>query len=222
MRLDKLLLSFVMGLILSACQTFTPQSYDYTAFKESRPKSILVLPPINESPEVKATAGMLTATIYPISEAGYYVLPVALVSETFKQNGLSHPADIHQVGIDKLREIFGSDAILYITVKEYGTKYQVIKSVTTVSANAILVDARTGKELWRGYAKASDDEQKNNNNGGLLSALINAVIDQVVGTLSDKGYDVALFTGVRLLSPMSTNGILYGPRSPHYQQELQQ
>lgn len=29
------------------------QPYDYTAFRESRPASILVLPPLNESPDLK-------------------------------------------------------------------------------------------------------------------------------------------------------------------------
>lgn len=217
MKLMKRLLPLAAICALAACQTHQPQPYDYTAFKESNPKSILVLPPLNESPDVTATWGMLSATTFPLSEAGYYVFPVAVAAETFKQNGLTNAADIHHVKLDRLRSIFGNDAVLYITVKEYGTKYQIIQSVTTVSAEAKLVDARNGKELWSGSAIASDAANKNNN--GLLSALLGAIIDQVVGTLGDKGYDMAQTAGVQLLSPMKTNGILYGPRSPHYQKE---
>ena len=65
------------------------QAYDYTAYKQSRPRSILVLPPLNESPEVAASHSMLSQVTMPLAEAGYYVLPVALVDETFKQNGMS-------------------------------------------------------------------------------------------------------------------------------------
>ncbi|WP_066077837.1 DUF799 domain-containing protein [Bergeriella denitrificans] len=204
-------------LALAACRTpHTTQPYDYTAFKESNPKSILVLPPLNESPDVKATWGMLAATTLPLSEAGYYVFPVAVATETFKQNGLSNAADIHAVKLNKLRDIFGNDAVLYITVKEYGTKYQVLQSVTTVTADAKLVDTRNGKTLWQGSASASDEAGKNNNNG-LFGALIGALVDQISGTLGDRGYDMAQTAASRLLSPSTTNGILYGPRSPHYQ-----
>lgn len=42
---------------------------------------------------------------------------------------------------------------------------------------------------------------------------------QVVGTLGDKGYDMAQTAGIQLLSPEKTNGILYGPRSPNYQKQ---
>ena len=37
---------------LGACATPTP--YDYTAFKQNRPASLLVLPPVNETTEVIA------------------------------------------------------------------------------------------------------------------------------------------------------------------------
>lgn len=203
------------AVFLSACTINQPKPYDYSAFKESNPKSILVLPPLNESPEVKATAGMAASSIAPLAESGYYVYPPAVVAETFKQNGLTHPAAIHEVKLGKLREIFGADAVMYITIKNYGTTYQVIQSDTRVTAQAKLVDAKTGKEIWSGSATASSTENEGHN--GLLVMLVKAVVDQVAGTLSDRGFDVAQITGTRLLSAGAHNGILYGPRSDHYQ-----
>lgn len=218
MKWNKSLPAAVCSLLLAACQTTTstPVPFDYSAFRESRPASILVLPPLNESPDIKATWGMMSAAVFPLAEAGYYVFPAAVVSETFKQNGLDNPADIHNVQLDKLRRIFGNDAVLYITVKEYGTSYQLVESVTAVSAQARLVDARNGKELWHGSVSVSDAGQ--NNSGGLLGALLSAVINQVVGTLGDRAYDMAQTAGIRLLSPQAKDGILHGPRSPHYAQ----
>ena len=118
--------------LLAGCAT--KPGYDYTAFRESRPKSILVLPPLNDSPDVNATYSMYAQTTLPLAESGYYVLPVAVVGETFKQNGLTNAADIHGVDAKKLNEIFGADAGLYITVKEYGTSYMLISSQTVVTA----------------------------------------------------------------------------------------
>lgn len=215
------LLSVAAGAaLLSACaHQSNVKPYDYSAFRESRPASILVLPPLNESPDVKASYSMLAQVSYPLAESGYYVFPVALVDEAFKQNGLTSPADIHSVPLDKLRSIFGADAVLYIKVTEYGTTYKVIASETRVAAEARLVDIRTGASLWSGQARASSAETNNNSGGGLVGALVTALVTQIADTLNDRGFAIAGMTSLRLLSAGAPNGILYGPRSPKYQKE---
>lgn len=200
-------------LLLGACAT--PQPRDYTEFKQSRPRSILVLPPVNNSPEVGAVAGFYAQVTYPLAESGYYVFPVTLVDETFKQNGMSVPSEIQAVAPAKLREIFGADAAMYITITEYGASYQVMQSVVTVSASAKLVDLRTGTLLWQGAATASDKEGSNSNSGGILGQMIGALIDQVVNSVTDSSYPIAGKTSMRLLMA-HPNGMLYGPYSPRY------
>ncbi|UOO83190.1 DUF799 domain-containing protein [Uruburuella testudinis] len=205
-----------VALLLGGCATQAPAPYDYTAFKASNPKSILVLPPLNESPDVNAVNGMLSQTSMPLAESGYYVFPVALVQQTFRQNGLDSPADIHAVKLEKLHDIFGADAVLYLKVKHYGTSYQVLVSDTRVTAEAVLLDARTGAKLWSGTATASSAE--NQGNQGLLVMLVQAAIQQIASNLSDKSHDIAGITSQRLLAAGRMNGMLYGPRSPHYRQ----
>lgn len=217
-RIHALRLAVLIGaaLFLGGCATRKP--YDYSAFKEARPASILVLPPLNSSPDIKATYSMLSLTTAPLAESGYYVFPVTMVDETFKQNGLTTPADIHNVSISKLREIFGADAALYINVKQYGTSYIVISSETRVTAEAKLVDLRSGKTLWAGSATASSAEG-DSNNGGLIGMLVKAAVRQIIETVSSQGHVIAGKTSARLLSAGSPNGILYGPRSPMYLKE---
>ena len=205
------------AIILSACSATAPQPFDYSAFRESKPRSILVLPPLNESPEVKASAGMLASSTQPLAESGYYVFPVAAVAETFKQNGLDNAHDIHQVSPEKLNRIFGADAVLYIKINQYGTSYQLIQSDTRVTAEAKLVDAKTGKELWHGSATASSTENNNTAGQGLLGAMLSAIVQQIASSVGDKGFDIAQVAGTRLLSASATNGIMYGPYSPHYE-----
>ncbi|WP_145529860.1 DUF799 domain-containing protein [Yersinia alsatica] len=204
----------MMALLLTGCAK-PVQQQDYSAFKQSKPKSILVLLPQNQSPEVAASHGMLSQVTYPLAEAGYYVLPVAVVEETFKQNGMTNAGDIHAASPAKLHKIFGADAVLYITVVQYGTSYQVITSDTRVTANAKLVDLRTGKLLWSGSATASSNEG-DNSSGGVIDMLVQAAVTQISNTLTDHSHDIAGVTSTRMLTAGTPNGILYGPRSPNY------
>ena len=215
MRRGGAVATLALAALLGACAS-PPKPYDYTAFKQSKPASLLVLPPVNDSPDVKATYSMLAQVTYPLAEAGYYVMPVALVDETFRQNGMTTPSDIHELPTSKLQEIFGADAGLYVTVSDYGTRYMVLSSATIVTASAKLVDLKTGTTLWTGSATASSEEGRQNQ-GGLIGMLVMAAVNQVISSVQDDaGYPIAGMTSARLLSPYPNGGILYGPRSPKY------
>ena len=211
----KVLITALGTLVMTGCATKAP--FDYAAYKESRPRSILVLPPLNNTPEVHASYSVLSYATRPLAEAGYYVMPVTLVAEAFKENGITQPSDMHAVPPDKLRQIFGADAGLYITISQYGTVYQVINSVTVVSVEARLIDLKTGKLLWTGSASASSEEGKSQQQqGGLAGLLIATVVKQVMATTLDQSHKIASISTTRLLSAGTPNGILYGPRSPNY------
>lgn len=207
-------LAFAVG-----CATKPAAPYDYTAFKAAKPRSIVVLPPLNDSPDVNASYSVYSHVTYPLAEAGYYVLPVALVDETFKQNGLANAADIHNVPLNKLKDIFGADAALYVTVTKYGATYTLLNSVVVVTANAKLVDLKTGAVMWSGAASASDEGGNNNSGGGLIGALVSAAVKQIVNNVTDAAYPVAAIATGRLLSSGQNAGLLYGPRSLNYSKE---
>lgn len=208
---------FSMLFLLGGCASTELQT-DYSAYRTSNPKSILVLPPVNHASEVIAPYAVLSHVTKPLAEAGYYVFPVALVEQTFKQNGLSVAEDIHQVAYQKLYEIYGADTAMYLTIEQYGTSYVVIRSDTVVAVTAQLVDLRTGLLLWQGTAKAASSEQdeKSKDNNGLIGVLVNAALTQVFETLADKGFEVAETATGRLFKVGGANGLLPGPRSPHY------
>lgn len=204
--------------LLSGCVA-PPKPFDYTEYKLSQPQSILVLPPLNKTPEVRATYSMLAQVTQPLAESGYYVMPVSLVDETLKENGIPDATMAHALPTVKLREIFGADAVLYITMTRYGTVFQVLNSATTVSADARLVDLKTDKVLWTGSATASTAEQQNQQQGGLAGLLITAIVKQIVGTVTDQSHPMAGLASQRLLRAGRPNGLLYGPRSPLYNKE---
>jgi len=205
---------FGVLLLLAGCAAHQGD-VDYSAFRDSKPASILVLPPLNESIDPVATAGVLAQATLPLAESGYYVIPVGVMSETFRANGFDTAGQVHEIDPVKLREIFGADAALYLTVTEYGASYKVITSAVTVAIHAALIDLRTGAKLWEGQQTL---QQASGDAGfGLIGALVNALVSQIASDLSDKAYDVAGLASQALLSANRPGGILYGPRSPHYE-----
>jgi hypothetical protein len=209
-------------LLFGGCATQHHTTVDYTAFRQAKPRSLLVLPPVNDSPDVDASNSLLAQVTRPLAESGYYVMPVTLVNETFRQNGLSNPPEIHAVSPAKLKEIFGADAALYITIHQYGATYTVFNSVVVVSADAKLVDLSTGTTLWAGSATATNDQGNNNSGGGLAGALIAAVVKQVLNNTTNASHKVAGQASAMLLTAGRANGMLYGPRSPKFGADGQQ
>lgn len=210
------LLSCVFALAaLGGCATKAPP-YDYSAFIRAKPASLLVMPPVNEAPDINATYGVWSHATLPLAEAGYYVLPVTLVDETFRQNGVTTSSDAQEIPLMKLREFFGADAAVYIKIKKYGTTYNVLSSETRVEVEGKIVDLRTGDLLWQGKAFATSAEEQQQSQGGLVGLLVTAIVKQIVGVATDASYRYAGIANSRMLGAPRYNGVLPGPRSPNY------
>ncbi|CCP06326.1 putative lipoprotein [Erwinia amylovora MR1] len=206
------IVAFASVLVLSGCAD-KKAPYDYSAFRASKPASIVVLPAKNSSPDVNAAHSLVSVVTTPLAESGYYVFPVAVVEKTFEQNGLSSASDAQAVSSAKLHEIFNADAALYVDVHEYGTKYRLIDSVTQVGATARLVDLRSGKQIWSGAGFASDADN-NNNNSGIMAMLVTAAIKQISNNITDKSHDIAVIAATSMLTADGRNGsLLPGPRA---------
>jgi len=217
MTFFKLSIVLLVSVVMFGCANTKVPSFNYTEFRQAYPLSILVLPPINNTTEVLAPFSVMAQVIAPISEAGFYTLPVALVEQTFRNNGLTVANDIHALPKEKLHEIFGADTALYLDIHEYGTSYIIISSDTVVSISARLVDLKTGNVLWQKSATASSAETRSNSNsGGLIGMLVIAAVNQIVETVSDSGFNIAAISANRLLSKDSINGLLPGPHSREY------
>lgn len=199
--------AFALALVaLVGCASAPP--YDYSAFNAHKPRSILVLPPANNSIEVEASYTYLSTISRPLAEKGYYVFPVSVIDTLFRENGIPSPEEMHLVPLDKISEIIGADAVLYVTIEDWGQKYQVLSSKTVVSADLRLVDVATGTHLWN--ARAHMEQSSDSGNNGLIGALVGAVVDQIAGSVADRTPGVA-----RLANTVAINsenrGLLDGP-----------
>ena len=96
-------LSLASLALTAACATM--EQHDYSAYREHMPRSILVLPPLNESVDVNASYVWLSTITNPVAERGYYVFPVAVVDAFMKDNGMPGPDEMHGVSLEKLRAV---------------------------------------------------------------------------------------------------------------------
>lgn len=200
--------------LLGGCATVDRPSADpWPALREARPASVLVMPPVNATPDVEAPASVMAQAVLPLAETGYYVLPVALVNETLRLNGVQTPQDAQQIPPQRLREVFGADAALYLEVRKYGSVYRVISADSEVAVDARLVDLRDGRILWSGSASASSAEQRGNQQGGIVGLLLQAVVEQVASNFTDRNHQVAGVAMRRLLGGFGPRGLLPGPRA---------
>lgn len=201
----QLLLLFMM-MLMASCAT---PSYNYDKFRAANPRSILILPPINKSTDVRGTYGYLSTVTMPVAEKGFYVYPVALIDEMMKENGLPSANEMHQVSLKKIKEIINPDAILYLTLEKYGTTFAVLSSHTTVSVSGKLISAITGEVLWEGSATVTPDNSSSSS-GGLLGSLVSAVITQAANNATDNAHEVSAQAN-EVLFATEGKGLLNGP-----------
>lgn len=198
--------------LVSGCETLP--SKDYSLYRQHMPRSILVLPPLNESVDANAPYSWLTTISEPLGELGYYVFPVVVVDEFMKENGLPDPEEMHSVPLEKIDEVFGADAVLYVTLEEFGQTFELVNSVTRVKARARLVDVRTGVELWTNNVNYSEGSS-GGVPGGFLENVIAAVLTQVSDSLADTAHEAARLANRELVGAVGY-GLLSGPLHPEF------
>lgn len=200
------------GLMLTGCAT---TKMDYRAFIEYQPRSILVLPPINNSANVRASDAFLSSITEPLAECGYYVYPVTVVDRLFKDNGVPTPGDMHSVSLAKIDEIIGPDAVMYITIREWTTTYVVIDSSTIVTLDYKLVDTKSGQTLWEWQGRAQYSSSAGQSN---IIAMAVAAGVHAIGSAASDGKaerDVAVMANATTFNNPNI-GLLRGVRSPAY------
>ena len=213
MSIDKAagLMLMLAASMMAGCASQGP--YDYTNYREHPPRSILVLPPLNQSTAVEGTYGYLSTVTQPLAEMGYYVFPVAVVDQFLKENGMPGAGEMHEISLAKVAEITGADAVLFVTLQQYGSKYRIVNSTVTVQAKAKLVDTRTGILLWESEALAENDSSTS---GNILANVIAAAVAQAINSKTDPAHDVSRQANETLFHT-EDRGLPYGPYHPKYE-----
>ena len=137
----------VLAAALAGCAAAPPKK-DLTAFRSADPRSILIVPVLNQTVFVNAPDYLLTTLPVPVAERGYYVFPVHLVRRLLEDDGLADAGLVHAADPAKLCALFGADSVLYVTIERWDAQYLVLSTNVTVHLGYRIRDCKTGESIW--------------------------------------------------------------------------
>lgn len=210
--MKNIILSLVAVMFIAGCATVPVEPRGTRKFNAARPVSILVVPVVNETMDVKAPDFFLTTVSQPIAEQGYYVFPVHMVKRVLEENGLYDANLVHNASAVKLASLFGADAVMYIIIKNWESHYAVLSTTVAVSLDYTIKDGYTGETLWHKVKSKTYSTNANSNSGNPLADLIAEAVVAACTKAFDDGHYVALATQTNneVLSSTQT-GLAYGP-----------
>lgn len=157
---------------VSACAVTAPVAKDYSAFRQEDPRSILVLPALNNSGAVEAPEFFLSTVSQPFAQRGYYVFPANMVKSLLEEEGLSDPSLLYTADTRRLAKLFGCDTALYLSIEKWESQYVVLATYTNVAFNYEIKSCKTGETLWTETQQLTYSPQANNSSGNPLADLI--------------------------------------------------
>lgn len=178
---------------------------------EQQPKSLLILPPMNESTDAEAKDYYLTTVEQPFGMMGYYVLPTEMVNDVMKQEGIVNTETLYGLPLNKLQEYFGADAVLYTHIKKWNVSYIVIASTLTVSIESEIVSTKTSEKLWSYTGTVVQNLSSNSNSGGGLAQLVVNLVETAINTAAADYVKYARVANAKLLTSVPA-----GPYHPLY------
>ena len=211
---DFVLLSIValLCLSMSACAPKMVTKGDkYPLLYEERPVSILILPPMNESTAAEAKDYYATTIQEPLSFSGYYVFPYEITTDILKMEGIYDAELMKNIPLQKFREYFGADAVLFTTIKKWDLSYMILAATLTVSIDCELKSTKSNTTLWQYNGTVVVDLSGGNAGGGGIAGLIVKVI---VTAISSAMADYV--PHARTANYSAINSLPYGKYHPMY------
>jgi hypothetical protein len=193
---------------------------DYGPYFAHPPRSILIVPALNESTDLEAQAVYMTTISRPLAERGFYVFPVFLVEALLRDLGLPEAGLIHQMPVDRFHDQFGADAVLFVTIKDWSNKYYVVQASTVVTVEFVLRDTRTGLVLWQHTQTVA----RNSGDGGgnPIAMLIAAAVSYAANQLFEVDYRPLAVQANQLAFTTSRTGLPCGPYHPQFGKDAAQ
>ena len=171
---------------LSGCgPSYVTKGTEFPKMYEQQPRSILILPPMNESTDAEAKDYYMTTTEMPFALMGYYTFPTEMVSDIMKQEGVYDTEVLYNMPLDKYYEYFGADAVLFTRIKKWDVSYMVLASSLTISIEAKIVSTKTSEELWTYTGTVVVDLSGGNSGGGIGGLIAKAIVAAVNTATAD-------------------------------------
>ena len=176
-KLIALLATILSAYFLTGCgATYVTKATEFPKMYEQQPRSILILPPMNESTDAEAKDYYMTTTEMPFALMGYYTFPTEMVSDIMKQEGVYDTEILYNMPLDKFYEYFGADTVLFTHIKKWDLSYMVLSSKLTIEIEAKIMSTKTSEELWKYRGTVVVDLSGGNGGGSLAGLLASAIV----------------------------------------------
>lgn len=214
--LKNVIITIVPVIFLSACvaPTLVTKESEFPGMYTEKPKSLLIMPPINLSTAADAKDYYSTTVEMPVAFQGYYTLPYEITSEVLKQQGVYDSELVYDIPLNKFYEYFGADAVLFTKIKKWDTSYVVVSSSLTVSIDAEIKSTKTSQVLWK-YNGTVIVDLSGGNGGGLVGLLASAIVTAINTASADYT------TYARQANGRFVGTIPVGPYHPMYLKDQQ-
>jgi hypothetical protein len=106
-----------------------------------------------------------------LTNAGYYSLPVDVVTEVLRSEGVSDMSSITNLPGSTFKQGFGADAVLMVNITRWEKVYAVLAGGVYVDLQFKMKSTSTDEILWQ-YSVNQYIDTSGSSNGGIIGALI--------------------------------------------------
>jgi hypothetical protein len=145
MMLRSLLLTGIA--LCVGCAAGTPHTV-VPDYKDRAPRSVAVLPVLNETVSLKAPEIFRPLLLNKLSMKGYETPSLSVIDGRLREKDIREAGQVNTLTPQELGKLLGVDALLYAYVTEFNTTYIVAYASMTVGARFELKDTKTGEKLW--------------------------------------------------------------------------
>jgi len=186
-----LLLLFLVILLFTGCApVMTTKGTAFPNMYAQKPLTVLAMPPINTTSSPLAKEYIVCTLAGPVTNKGYYLLPIEVSNEILKNEGLYDTETINASLYPKFKELFNADALLFTNVYKWDTSYYVVGGNVKVGLKYSLVSTTTGDTLWSYMGERTVDTTERNQGGGLAGLAV-ALVATAVKTASTDYIPIA-------------------------------
>jgi hypothetical protein len=168
----------VAGYLISSCSGLPIQTKAeaYPAmYGDKKPLSVLVIPAINNSTAAEATDFFNVTITEPLSNVGYYTMPVEIVKDIFQKEGIVDSTMIKGLPTSIFKKNFGADAVLFVTINKWDKQYIVLAGNVSVSMDYVMLSTETSEVIWSYSATQTIDTTAESSGFIMLDILSTAI-----------------------------------------------
>lgn len=156
----------------------------YPRVYEESPRSIVLMPPINETNQVELKENFYATLLPPLAERGYYVFSPFLTQELLQQEDVNNAEELVDANLAPFQRIFGADAALFTVIHRW--EKQALNSQILYDISYQLRSLKTNEALFERRVSGGLHISSGNFGGGLFGALGQLVADALTTALTDK------------------------------------